>query len=97
MKLYLVVDRDLSRQNESPMIHICSTKEKAQRVFKHCAEIELENYWGEDTDKILNSKYFNSDDWYVAFKENSFLQIIDWCDLYIEKVEVDKFLNDNNL
>ena len=97
MKLYLVVDRDLSRQNEEPMIHVCSTKEKANRVFEHCAEIELENYWWEDTDKILSSKRFESEDWYVSYTQDKYLQIIDRCDLYIEEVEVDKFLNDNDL
>ena len=97
MKVRVVVDRDLSWQNENPVVHICSTKEKANRVFEHCAEIELKNYWWEDTDKILSSKRFDSEDDYITYKQNEFLQIIDWCDMYIEEVEIDKFLNDNDL
>ncbi len=79
----LVVDEDLSRQNEHPIIVACATKEIAEKEFRKLAERELENYGWEDTDKILASSSFESDDWNVSYCENEYLTIIDRCDLNI--------------
>lgn len=79
----LVVDEDYSRQNEHPIIVACATKEIAEKEFRKLAERELENYGWEDTDKILASSSFKSDDWNVSYRKNDHLIIIDWCNLNI--------------
>lgn len=79
----LVVDEDYSWTREHPIIIACATKEKAEEEFRKLAERELENYGWEDTDKILASSSFESDDWNVSYCKNDYLTIIDWCDLNI--------------
>lgn len=87
MTVRLVIDEDWSWENEEPIIMVCATKELAEKKFLEMAYRELESYWWEDTDKILASdKYDNNDT--ISYKRNSYLGIVERCQLYIEEYNV---------